>query len=391
MSTIIYTLEKCVKCLKCIKVCPTGAISMHESRIHVDKDKCINCGTCMDACNHRGLQTKGSSLEDLKDYDYCVALVPTAIYGDCSTLEEVRTLLNVIRKLGFDQVVDLSVYDGCIYDENMKFIEGENQLACMISSTCPVINKLIENKYPMLLQNKVPFAYSADLAAKKVREEAAHIAGKVGIFLLCECIAKLTLAKNPYGNGNTEIDHAISLADLFPMIRKNRVLEGEMVDVSVDGLKQTDTRLFIANKMKKNCMVADGLAKVENVLELLEFGQIKSIEYFHLTNCLNGCIGGDLLWGNSFDKSVNMEKLVQEANAPVISLAHSELLSKSDLKNDLDQRSHQEKLVAFEALNKQLEKLPGFDCGACGYPSCRALAEEIVKGTGKLESCQVLK
>mgnify|MGYP001305080313 CR=1 FL=1 len=33
------------------------------------------------------------------------------------------------------------------------------------------------------------------------------------------------------------------------------------------------------------------------------------------------------------------------------------------------------------------EKLPDLDCGSCGAPSCRAMAEDIVKGTGKLSDC----
>jgi ArsR family metal-binding transcriptional regulator len=34
--------------------------------------------------------------------------------------------------------------------------------------------------------------------------------------------------------------------------------------------------------------------------------------------------------------------------------------------------------------------LPGIDCGACGAPSCRALAEDIVRGRARLEDCKIL-
>jgi Na+-translocating ferredoxin:NAD+ oxidoreductase RNF subunit RnfB len=33
------------------------------------------------------------------------------------------------------------------------------------------------------------------------------------------------------------------------------------------------------------------------------------------------------------------------------------------------------------------EGLPGLDCGACGAPSCRALAEDIVRGMAKETDC----
>ena len=37
-------------------------------------------------------------------------------------------------------------------------------------------------------------------------------------------------------------------------------------------------------------------------------------------------------------------------------------------------------LIKMERLDAITEELPGLDCGACGSPSCRALAEDIVRG-----------
>ncbi len=33
------------------------------------------------------------------------------------------------------------------------------------------------------------------------------------------------------------------------------------------------------------------------------------------------------------------------------------------------------------------EELPGLDCGACGAPTCRAFAEDVVKGTCRKTDC----
>ena len=390
MSVVSYTLRKCTKCLKCIKVCPTGAMSMRDSRVQIDSEKCINCGACIDACNHQGLQAKGSTLVDIENYDYTVALVPTAVFGDCASLSEVQTLFAAIRKLGFDEVIDLSKYDGRLYDEHSRFLEVDNKRTRLISSFCPVINKLIENHYPMLFSNMIPFEDVAQLAAKRVRNEKTD-KGNVGIFLLCECIAKLPFARYPYGNKNTEIDHAVSLADIFPDIRKNRDEQKDEVRINANGLRRANTQLFAGNRNQRNCVVADGLTKIENALDLLEFGQIKNGEYFHLTNCINGCIGGNLLWGNPFDKDVNARKLILEADAEAVNLTSQELYSEVKSMKMPDSRTSLEKLEEFAALNKQLEHLPGFDCGACGYPSCRAMAEEIVKGEKEIADCKLLR
>ena len=35
--------------------------------------------------------------------------------------------------------------------------------------------------------------------------------------------------------------------------------------------------------------------------------------------------------------------------------------------------------------------LPGIDCGACGAPTCRAFAEDIVRGVSNERKCVVLE
>ena len=37
------------------------------------------------------------------------------------------------------------------------------------------------------------------------------------------------------------------------------------------------------------------------------------------------------------------------------------------------------------------DSLPGIDCGACGAPSCRALAEDVVKGRAEISDCRILE
>ena len=36
-------------------------------------------------------------------------------------------------------------------------------------------------------------------------------------------------------------------------------------------------------------------------------------------------------------------------------------------------------------------ELPNIDCGACGAPNCRALAEDIVKGKLTIDACPIIK
>ena len=44
----------------------------------------------------------------------------------------------------------------------------------------------------------------------------------------------------------------------------------------------------------------------------------------------------------------------------------------------------------MERMNQILEELPGYDCGSCGSPTCRAFAEDIVKNETNADECTVI-
>ena len=46
-------------------------------------------------------------------------------------------------------------------------------------------------------------------------------------------------------------------------------------------------------------------------------------------------------------------------------------------------------LVKMERLDQLTSELPGLDCGACGSPSCRALAEDIIRGIAFETDCAI--
>ena len=48
-------------------------------------------------------------------------------------------------------------------------------------------------------------------------------------------------------------------------------------------------------------------------------------------------------------------------------------------------------LVKMERARELKELFPGIDCGACGAPSCEALAEDIVRGQADVNSCIFLR
>ena len=44
----------------------------------------------------------------------------------------------------------------------------------------------------------------------------------------------------------------------------------------------------------------------------------------------------------------------------------------------------------MERIEEISKTLPGLDCGSCGAPNCRTLAEDIVCGSANLEDCVII-
>ncbi len=85
-----------------------------------------------------------------------------------------------------------------------------------------------------------------------------------------------------------------------------------------------------------------------------------------------------------------MSQCLVSASLPALDLAPSALtlrqtlLPRPFLQLDANIEVALQKLNELEALVGQL---PMLDCGACGAPHCRALAEDIVRGTASSTDC----
>ena len=54
------------------------------------------------------------------------------------------------------------------------------------------------------------------------------------------------------------------------------------------------------------------------------------------------------------------------------------------LKLDEDFKTAMVKMNEMEEIEASL---PGLDCGSCGAPSCKALAEDVVRGFASIDDC----
>ena len=154
MRVITYTLHKCVKCMRCLKTCPFEAITIKDERVLISADKCINCGACISACKHSGLSAKGSTLVDLQNYKIKIGLVPSSIYCDCSNETDARRLNAALLKLGFDELVSLSPYEGAVYEKVNDLLKEKIGEPYNLEVYLPYMEPKVQEKVKKLYREK---------------------------------------------------------------------------------------------------------------------------------------------------------------------------------------------------------------------------------------------
>lgn len=383
MKPVIHFLgENCKSCIKCVKSCPTEAISIINGKVIIDDTQCINCHVCVQVCDQKQLKIREVNLDEaFKQHAYNIALIPTSILSDFQEFDELKELVHAIKAFHFDEVVQYSDIEGMLYQQALKDSRQSDHV--MLTSFCPTINRLIKQEYPTLIDHLLPYDYPVEIAARRLREK--YKGQDIGIFSLCECDGKLTLAKEPLGKMDSQIDYALSISRMFPHFNKRKGHGKENIAINRDGVKSNVGDLFGNHQL--SIMSVEGLPQIRTVLDLIEFDQLKHIRLLALYHCYQGCIGGYYLWNNPFEGHFRIESMLDQCQAPIAQLQYSEYYKKRHVNEQ--KQTFKDRMAWFNKVNAILETLPQFDCGSCGFANCRGLATRIASGEVDDSLCRV--
>ncbi|NLV70829.1 MAG: ferredoxin, partial [Clostridiales bacterium] len=142
-------------------------------------------------------------------------------------------------------------------------------------------------------------------------------------------------------------------------------------------------------------LAVDGIDNIIEVLEDLEDGQLPQVDFLELNACNQGCVGGCLTVENPYVAQTRIKQLIQhmpismnkvstDPEPPSYMFDDKPLEASPVNVLDDDIEVAMQKYAQIEQL---VETLPGLDCGSCGAPTCRALAEDIVQGLASEDDC----
>ena len=334
-----------------------------------------------------------------------MALFPSVNIGQFPEKISDDQIYGAIMKLGFTHVYEVEQPIQWLIETIYEHKQQNPDKQPLISSFCPAIVRLIQIKYPSLVDNimnvKAPHDLAASFILEKLKQEGAR-PEEIGLFYIAPCSAKIAAVKDPVGEQESIISGVINMNELYNRVmtviagHPREEFEGYRDYLSREGilwpLTRGEARLF-----KRRSMAVDGIHNVVRILEKLETEELPDIDFLELRSCDQGCAGGILLSGNRFLTVERLERRARRypraAESPVrpelrekvkTSLISGEIAPSRVFQLDPDRAKALEKLAKVERIICQL---PAIDCAACGAPNCHALAEDMVTGHAKMTDC----
>lgn len=389
-----------------MRVCPTEALRVTAGKAIIHPDWCIDCGECYRVCPTRAMTVLGDDLHLMANYKKSVLLVPIVFFSQFEGVVPRDLVIGYLGGLGFDEIATVEQSVDTLIDEINDYLVGAEKP--IISSFCPVVIRLIQVRFPFLVDRIMPLLPPMEITAQYYRSKHAEEGGAdsdLGIFYVTPCIGKTASIREPVGGYTSPITGTVNMDVLYNKIMlsyKQKVVissEPAVNDVvSSRGVLYPTTGGESAH-INGRTLAVDGMKNVIDFLELLESEKIKGVDYLELRACDESCAGGILSFLNRFLVS---EVLHREAN-------------RYPIRHDLieDYKKHCKATISMEPIaprsmvkygrniKKALEKMnqarrlknlfPDIDCGACGAPSCAALAEDIVRGQSEISACIFLR
>lgn len=403
--SVTLDVKKCKGCTNCIKGCPTEAIRVRNGRAYILENKCIDCGECIRVCPNNAKYASTDSISRLKDFKFTVALPAPSLFGQFKEGTTIKNIVSALNKLGFDEVYQVPLAAEEVSVAIREYINRNGEIRPLISSSCPAVVRLIQVRFPELIRNIIPIKAPMEIAAKRAKEILSKKLGysleEIGVFFISPCPAKATSVKRPIGAKRSYVDGVFSISGIFSEIVKN--LDGEAFqsifeDASGLGIgwgRSGGENIAIGGD---NYLAVDGIQNCIEVLEEVEMNKLSDVDYIECQACIGGCIGGALTVENQyiarvklrrlsekigFQSNLNTDSIIKQFNEGYYHL-EEKILPKSAFKLDDDLV---EAIRKMDLLEKTVKDLPGLDCGSCGSPNCRALAEDIVKGQANETDC----
>ncbi len=402
--SVSLDVSRCVGCTTCLRHCPTEAIRIRDGHAVINEQRCIDCGECIKHCPHKAKKAISGKLSEMDPFKWKIALPAPTLYGQFDGLEDVDYVLQGLLDIGFDDVTEVSQAAELVSAYTRLYMKTEGIKKPVISSACPVILRLIGIRFPSLRDNIMPILPPMEIAAMIAREKAKkeHPELKdeeIGVCFISPCPAKVSYVNNGFAGYKSRVDVVVSISDIYFQlisVMDRSVTPKQLSKSGMIGIGWATSGGESSAIFNEKYLAADGIDNVSRVLDEIENGNIPALEFIELNACPGGCVGGVMAVENPFIAKARMQSLRRYLPVSENFLSKDENFIPEDYifddlpsYNPITRLSDNlgESMRMMAQIQRLRETLPGIDCGSCGAPTCRAFAEDVVKGEADISGC----
>ncbi|MCK9223532.1 MAG: 4Fe-4S dicluster domain-containing protein [Candidatus Muirbacterium halophilum] len=387
--------DLCVGCTHCLRTCPTEAIRVIDGKAVISEQRCIDCGECIRTCPTDAKYALTSPFKMIENFKYRVALPAPSFMAqfdsDKISLDKVYTALNLI---GFQYIFEVAAAAELVNFATEQYLKKTKKKP-LISSACPAVIRLILTRFPEYVDNIAMLEPPMDIAAKiskeLVMEKEQAKESEVGVFFISPCAAKVTAVKEPAGKEKSPVTGVFSMTEIYDRvmsvlkdIKKIKKFEHAGKMGIIWGVHEGELQ---SAHVKKKVAVA-GIHNVISFFENIGLKVFNNLDFIEAQACIPGCVGGVLAPTDKFLAKIRLKELATKLK---ISQLHPEkIIKKYNMDFFLLEKKPEPRNISkldtdlikamekSEQIDQLTEEFPGIDCGICGCPTCRALAEDIV-------------
>lgn len=397
MFAAIETIKQnCRRCYTCVRSCPVKAIRIVDGQASVVAERCIACGRCTTVCSQNA-KTCVSGVEQtlaLLDGGAPSAALLAPSYPAEFTEVEPGRIVGALRSAGFRYVVEVARGADRVAAAYEELLRSDPN-GSWIATACPAIVERVRKYHPDLEPRLAPIVSPMIAAALEVRKIYGD---DVRCIFIGPCIAKKIEARDPL------LPRAVEEALTFTEVR--RIFAQRGIDLGQTQSSEPDPPragigsafplvggLLISAGLETSLLdgrfiVATGRKETDEVLTDMERGGIRPF----LVEALmcHGCHEGPgMSRVDSFHRRrasiCNHTQRTRNAGAERHATEGLARIFSTDDRRLAEPR--EEEIRNVLARTNKFSTEDELNCGACGYPTCRAKAAAVVNGLAEEAMC----
>jgi diguanylate cyclase (GGDEF)-like protein len=380
--------DLCVACLACVRVCPADAVAVESERVWIVDEACTRCGVCVPACPHEAIRASGDldTAVDLAAGGRAVLVlsVESAAHFWPAAPEQV---VNACYAAGFHVVQRGVIGDELVAEEYLRLWD-DTGWGTLIRSTSPVVVHLVRERYPELVPYLAPVATPVVAEARYVR---ALYGADVPIVYAGVCDAE----------GQSEVDAVVTFEELGRLFVRRGVRLDEQAAFFTRIPEERRRHFSTAGGLPLTILLGErqtsrrfrkvrGLAGLESIAHAVAVDRI-DLGFVDILPC-EGCLDHPLMGPR---EGLFRRRAIVEASEPPRAagpVVDREVSGRIQLGAvfGLERRAPTPRSEEIDAVLAQIGLAPNgrpWDCGACGYATCRGFAMAAVAGRTTLSVC----